>query len=121
MAVAFSLALGFGVGLAVLLGFMDDKLRSTEDVRKALPTPSVTAVPTLGARAHRLLPHTRFARRDTAGLDDGRDGLILDSDAPAPLAEAFRHRSEEHTSELQSCQYLVCRLLLEKKKSINYN
>src|SRR5476651_2888694 len=28
----------------------------------------------------------------------------------------FRHRSEEHTSELQSRQYLVCRLLLEKKK-----
>src|SRR3712207_8972990 len=27
-------------------------------------------------------------------------------------------RSEEHTSELQSCQYLVCRLLLEKKKKI---
>src|SRR3712207_9438785 len=26
-------------------------------------------------------------------------------------------RSEEHTSELQSCQYLVCRLLLEKNKS----
>src|SRR3712207_8184435 len=31
-------------------------------------------------------------------------------------------RSEEHTSELQSRQYLVCRLLLEKKKNItNYN
>src|SRR3712207_7558285 len=28
------------------------------------------------------------------------------------------HRSEEHTSELQSRQYLVCRLLLEKKKEI---
>src|SRR3712207_7295006 len=27
-----------------------------------------------------------------------------------------KHRSEEHTSELQSRQYLVCRLLLEKKK-----
>src|SRR3712207_8939415 len=27
------------------------------------------------------------------------------------------HRSEEHTSELQSRQYLVCRLLLEKKKT----
>src|SRR3712207_8535140 len=27
-----------------------------------------------------------------------------------------QHRSEEHTSELQSRQYLVCRLLLEKKK-----
>src|SRR3712207_8770609 len=35
-------------------------------------------------------------------------GLPASSDAPA--------RSEEHTSELQSRQYLVCRLLLEKKK-----
>src|SRR3712207_8051362 len=33
--------------------------------------------------------------------------------APAPGEDA---RSEEHTSELQSRQYLVCRLLLEKKK-----
>src|SRR2546425_2095231 len=32
-----------------------------------------------------------------------------------PIA-ATRHRSEEHTSELQSLAYLVCRLLLEKKK-----
>src|SRR5258707_6849824 len=29
------------------------------------------------------------------------------------------NRSEEHTSELQSRQYLVCRLLLEKKKTLN--
>src|SRR3712207_8552435 len=33
-----------------------------------------------------------------------------------PLAVASLSRSEEHTSELQSRQYLVCRLLLEKKK-----
>src|SRR3712207_8497315 len=32
-------------------------------------------------------------------------------------AAEFRLRSEEHTSELQSRQYLVCRLLLEKKKT----
>src|SRR3712207_6997456 len=30
-------------------------------------------------------------------------------------------RSEEHTSELQSRQYLVCRLLLEKKKKTQYS
>src|SRR3712207_8095323 len=30
-------------------------------------------------------------------------------------------RSEEHTSELQSRQYLVCRLLLEKKKKVFYS
>src|SRR3712207_8547560 len=33
-------------------------------------------------------------------------------------AARARERSEEHTSELQSRQYLVCRLLLEKKKKI---
>src|SRR3712207_7057889 len=36
-----------------------------------------------------------------------------------PLAHLTR--SEEHTSELQSRQYLVCRLLLEKKKNECYN
>src|SRR3712207_8121031 len=33
------------------------------------------------------------------------------------LVRHFPNRSEEHTSELQSRQYLVCRLLLEKKKN----
>src|SRR3712207_8368744 len=41
---------------------------------------------------------------------------------PLPLfsvpTKRGRGRSEEHTSELQSRQYLVCRLLLEKKKNI---
>src|SRR5258707_5697461 len=36
---------------------------------------------------------------------------------PLDLERAVAYRSEEHTSELQSRQYLVCRLLLEKKKS----
>src|SRR5687767_15395490 len=35
---------------------------------------------------------------------------------PAKALDAARARSEEHTSELQSLAYLVCRLLLEKKK-----
>src|SRR2546425_5003727 len=33
-----------------------------------------------------------------------------------PQGDALAERSEEHTSELQSLAYLVCRLLLEKKK-----
>src|SRR3712207_8838399 len=36
--------------------------------------------------------------------------------AAAPANQVVQRRSEEHTSELQSRQYLVCRLLLEKKK-----
>src|SRR3712207_9567140 len=35
--------------------------------------------------------------------------------APGPRGQGGEPRSEEHTSELQSRQYLVCRLLLEKK------
>src|SRR2546425_3939828 len=35
---------------------------------------------------------------------------------PGPRGRCGRWRSEEHTSELQSLAYLVCRLLLEKKK-----
>src|SRR3712207_7867536 len=37
-----------------------------------------------------------------------------------PATGTMSARSEEHTSELQSRQYLVCRLLLEKKKKIAY-
>src|SRR3712207_8114454 len=43
--------------------------------------------------------------------------LSVGIDNLEPEREASR--SEEHTSELQSRQYLVCRLLLEKKKKIN--
>src|SRR5207244_5160644 len=44
------------------------------------------------------------------------DSAVLDRDFPGhQMAHAFR--SEEHTSELQSPDHLVCRLLLEKKKN----
>src|SRR3712207_7106153 len=43
-----------------------------------------------------------------------RDGRIVETLPPCPVSRSWR--SEEHTSELQSRQYLVCRLLLEKNK-----
>src|SRR3712207_7429914 len=43
-------------------------------------------------------------------------GVAGDERERVALAGAAHDRSEEHTSELQSRQYLVCRLLLEKKK-----
>src|SRR3712207_7775198 len=61
-----------------------------------------------------------FAVIGASALDE--DGSLLDFDyrevrvARAILGNARHPRSEEHTSELQSRQYLVCRLLLEKKK-----
>src|SRR3712207_6990429 len=50
----------------------------------------------------------------TAGCEDESPHLV---DAPPHAVQLVEGlRSEEHTSELQSRQYLVCRLLLEKKK-----
>src|SRR3712207_6982134 len=40
--------------------------------------------------------------------------------ASSAAAASCKARSEEHTSELQSRQYLVCRLLLEQKKDIEH-
>src|SRR5437879_10185899 len=55
----------------------------------------------------RAIAHVEIEIRDDAGnrLPSGENGEIC-----------LRGRSEEHTSELQSPMYLVCRLLLEKKK-----
>src|SRR3712207_7371837 len=44
-----------------------------------------------------------------------KNGDLIRAIATARIADASSIRSEEHTSELQSRQYLVCRLLLEKK------
>src|SRR3712207_7445329 len=53
-----------------------------------------------------------FARNIDLILTGGRSPIFMYEEG---LASS---RSEEHTSELQSRQYLVCRLLLEKKNSI---
>src|SRR5437763_10753583 len=47
---------------------------------------------------------------------------VFEQLAPHDVARlASEHRSEEHTSELQSPMYLVCRLLLEKKKPTEHD
>src|SRR5690349_23758702 len=57
-------------------------------------------------------------------LQVGIRGIGLQPDQAAalfPQPQAFLHRSEEHTSELQSRRDLVCRLLLEKKKILTFS
>src|SRR2546425_5190509 len=71
-----------------------------------------------------LFPYTtlfRSARWILVGLrqvrhEGGLSGRTLDG----LQSEDRQGRSEEHTSELQSLAYLVCRLLLEKKKKENH-
>src|SRR3712207_7426863 len=66
--------------------------------------------------AHRAILMTNLGRRAafTQANRQGATSAMKHGARPRPFAPG---RSEEHTSELQSRQYLVCRLLLEKKKT----
>src|SRR3712207_7311888 len=68
-----------------------------------------------GRRHRRVGARRRRAARHLEGVP----AVPGDRSVGGPAASCVRRgtlRSEEHTSELQSRQYLVCRLLLEKKK-----
>src|SRR3712207_7982392 len=72
-----------------------------------------------------LFPYTTLFRSGRDALHDGRAAHAVEDGVDAVPSGLFQGnvgdagpgivRSEEHTSELQSRQYLVCRLLLEKK------
>src|SRR3712207_7624145 len=79
--------------------------RSEDDVAAAAP----------GHRRREALgEHDRRAQVDVERPVDLLDGVVVER--PGGGQRGVVDRSEEHTSELQSRQYLVCRLLLEKKK-----
>src|SRR5471030_3433203 len=61
-----------------------------------------------------LFPYTTLFRSFEALQDPDLEWFVLDSTV------IRAHRSEEHTSELQSLRHLVCRLLLEKKKILKH-
>src|SRR5258707_10455517 len=63
-----------------------------------------------------LFPYTTLFRSPISASRDTRCFFMAPM-FPGPDRAGEPYRSEEHTSELQSRQYLVCRLLLEKKKN----
>src|SRR3712207_8064063 len=86
--------------------------------------PYTTLCRSRGERGHHLLRGrarggrgpARLRVRDAEEAGARADDEPVAADADADLVEA--RRSEEHTSELQSRQYLVCRLLLVKKNKL---
>src|SRR3712207_8146017 len=76
----------------------------------------------LGSKAWSAFFQEKSLNRIVLQVASSDDRYVREGGVPDPLLLTVQHplialaRSEEHTSELQSRQYLVCRLLLEKKK-----
>jgi capsular exopolysaccharide synthesis family protein len=94
---AFIFSFGFGVCLAVMLEYLDDSVRSTEDVSKVLRLPTLATIPALkkGSTPRRLLASptaSLLQTRNGNGNGNGRSNaaLLLDLDQRSPLAEAYR-------------------------------
>src|SRR5690606_40987926 len=91
-------------------------LSSCGDTRQttSFPTRRSSDLHSVGAS-----PSVRLGRADNSGAAGGHShpGRVLLPDGVAGSIVGAPPRSEEHTSELQSRENLVCRLLLEKKKT----
>src|SRR3712207_6132248 len=96
------------------LALLDAADEGADDAHPAGPLPVLAVVgrPNVGKSTlvNRILGRREAVVQDVPGVT--RDRVAYD----AQWAGRRFTRSEEHTSELQSRQYLVCRLLLEKKK-----
>src|SRR5437763_13524757 len=67
-----------------------------------------------------LFPYTTLFRSKLIGRIQPQTAIGSLQNYPRTLDFKSTSRSEEHTSELQSPMYLVCRLLLEKKNTVLY-
>src|SRR3712207_8856678 len=102
---------------------------ATEEVVKRLDQATEEDADAAIARAKEAFPRwrtiepsdrSRLLRRLADALDAEKENLaqLESKNTGKPLGDSRGEmRSEEHTSELQSRQYLVCRLLLEKKNN----
>ncbi len=87
------LSLGCGVGLAFLIEYLDDSVRSTEDVENFLHLPSVAVIPQMGkAKTKRSFSRTpKNALVSGNGNSAREDVLLTGIEKRSPLAEAYRH------------------------------
>src|SRR5205823_14158929 len=89
--------------------------RRSSDLEQFVFKTTRVLVDDLAARAEELVNGNKSSRGPARQEAPSRENGIQSGELAA-LCIPARDRSEEHTSELQSLAYLVCRLLLEKKK-----
>ncbi len=84
--VALMLSLGAGIGLAILLDYLDDTLKSSEDVDRYIHLPTLALIP--APRSERTFLKGRNLPAPEAG---DSTALALIEDVRSPVAEAYRH------------------------------
>jgi polysaccharide biosynthesis transport protein len=84
--VAFLLSLGVGIGLAFLLDYLDDTLKSVEDVDRYIHLPALALIPALRNERNLLK-----GKNPPPGEPKDNTALALIEDVRSPVAEAYRH------------------------------
>src|SRR5690242_5354669 len=88
---AFFLSIGAGLGLALLLEYLDDTVHSTEEVERGLHLPALAVIPSVGAAVRRHVIPGMTALQKTNGNNGDHAELLMNVDGRSPLAEAYRH------------------------------
>lgn len=87
---AFFLSLALGVGLSLLLEYLDDSVHSTEDVERLLNLPSLAVIPSISGIGKRRKLAAPGALQKRNGHADSPE-LLINVDGQSPLAESYRH------------------------------
>ncbi len=88
---AFMLALGLGIALALLLEYLDDSVHSTDDVEKVLRLPALAVIPAMGSSsASRRLLSSATSLQKTNGSNGNNPELLINVNGRSALAEAYR-------------------------------
>jgi capsular exopolysaccharide synthesis family protein len=89
--IALFLALGLGVGFALLLEYLDDTVHSSEEVERLLHLPALAVIPAaIGNGSRRLLAGPGALQKRNGNPGDNPE-LLMNVDGRSPLAEAYRH------------------------------
>jgi capsular exopolysaccharide synthesis family protein len=88
---AFFLSIGGGIGLALLLEYLDDSVHSTDEVERVLHLPALAVIPSMGAAVRRRVITGMTALQKQNGNSGDDAALLINVDGRSPLAEAYRH------------------------------
>ena len=87
IALALMISLGLGIGLALLLNYLDDTLRTVDDVERELRLPVLSAVPSIGRARTMLQLGNSLSRKN----GEAYSLAVLDLESKPALAEAYMH------------------------------